>query len=233
MPTGPDARVPPPHRSENMIMQLTHRVAAAALTASLALATAATVAGCGDDDDGQAINATGGTAGAAGAPGAPGVAGRPGAAGTPGVAVAVDGPAVDRARADLNALYKGDYRRAFVEKNPDLFLRHIPDNFTSEQVDGSKADAALLRQFFPGVIASIERTLEHNVTLEQVVVVGEQIRAVVTLTTVTDRRSPAGALYHEVASGTYVDTFERSADGTLLEVRGEQLRQSTTAGPRP
>jgi hypothetical protein len=165
------------------------------------------VAGCGDDDP------PGGTASAD--------------------ETAVDGPAAERARADLDALYKGDYRRAFVEKNPELFLRHIPDEFTSMQVDGSTADAALLRQFFPGVIASIERTLEHNVTIEQVVVSGEQIRAVVTLTTVTDRRSAAGVVYQEVASGTYVDTFERAPDGTLLEVRGEQLRQSTTAGPRP
>jgi hypothetical protein len=148
------------------------------------------------------------------------------------VQAAEDAAAVAAARADLDALYKGDYRRAFVEKNAELFLRHIPDEFTSTQVDGSSANAAQLRQFFPLFIGSIERTLEHNVTIEQVKVRGDRIEAVVTLTTVLDVRSPAGVVYNDIAVGTYLDTFVRR-DGELFELSGEQLRSSSTSGPRP
>ncbi|HEU4405463.1 MAG TPA: nuclear transport factor 2 family protein [Polyangiaceae bacterium] len=178
----------------------------AALFAAL---LAAAPLGCTSDDDG----------------GAPPVEAAP-------IEAAEDADAVAAARDDLDALYKGDYRRAFVEKNPDFFLRHIPDDFTSTQVDGSRARAAELRQFFPQFMAAIERTLEHNVTIEQVKVRGDRIEAVVTLTTVLDLRSPAGVVYNEISVGTYLDTFVRR-DGTLFEVSGEQLRSSVTGGPRP
>jgi hypothetical protein len=144
-----------------------------------------------------------------------------------------DADAVAAARADLDALYKGDYRNAFVEKNPELFLRHIHDDFTSTQVDGSTANAEQLRQFIPIVIGSIERVLDHNVTIESVYVTDERIEAVVTLTTVMDRRSQAGVVYNEIAVSTYLDTFERSADDTLMEIRGEQLRSAITGAPVP
>src|SRR5687767_9358610 len=68
-----------------------------------------------------------------------------------------DSTSVKAARADLDALYKGDYRNAFEQKNPDLFLRHISDDFTSTLVDGTIGSAEVLRQFFPLLIQSIDR----------------------------------------------------------------------------
>ena len=144
-----------------------------------------------------------------------------------------DPAAVEAARADLDALYKGDYRNAFEQKNPDLFLRHIADDFTSTQIDGMVANAELLRQFFPLFIQSIDRVIDHNVTIEDVQIKDDQIEAVVTLTTVMDRRSPANVVYTEISVATYLDKFVRDEDGVLMEVAGDQLRLSVTGAPRP
>jgi hypothetical protein len=144
-----------------------------------------------------------------------------------------DPAAVEAARADLDALYKGDYRNAFEQKNPDLFLRHISDDFTSTMVDGTSASAEMLRQFFPLLIQSIDRVIDHNVTIEDVQIKDDQIEAVVTLTTVMDRRSPANVVYTEISIGTYLDRFVRDEDGVLKEVAGDQLRVSVTGAPRP
>lgn len=144
-----------------------------------------------------------------------------------------DSTSVEAARADLDALYKGDYRDAFVQKNPDLFLRHISDDFNSTLVDGTSASAEGLRQFFPLLIQSIDRVIDHNVTIEDVQIKDDRIEAVVTLTTVMDRRSPANVVYTEISVGTYLDQFVRDEDGVLKEVAGDQLRVSVTGAPRP
>ena len=144
-----------------------------------------------------------------------------------------DATAVAAARADLDALYKGDYRNAFEQKNPDLFLRHLSDDFTSTMVDGTSASAEALRQFFPVLIQSIERVIDHNVTIEDVQLKDGQIEAVVTLSTVMDRRSPANVVYTEISVATYLDRFVRDEDGVLKEVAGDQLRVSVTGAPRP
>jgi hypothetical protein len=141
---------------------------------------------------------------------------------------------VATARADLDALYKGDYRSAFVDKDPNLFLRHIHDDFTGIQLDGTQLNAEQLRQFFPVMVGSIERVLDHNVTIESLEVDDAgQIDAVVTLTTVMHRRSQAGVVYAEISAGTYRDTFVRGVDGTLMETRGEQLRSAVTGTSIP
>ena len=145
-----------------------------------------------------------------------------------------DGGDVAAARADLDALYKGDYRSAFVDKNPELFLQHIHDDFTGIQIDGSTANAEQMRQFFPMIIGSIEHVVDHNVTIEHVVVTeDDEIEAVVTLTTVMHRRSPAGVVYSEISVGTFLDTFVRDDNGTLMETRGEQLRSAVTGAALP
>jgi hypothetical protein len=145
-----------------------------------------------------------------------------------------DEDGVAEARADLDALYKGDYRSAFVEKQPELFLRHIHDDFTAIQIDGSTATAEQMRQFFPALIGSIEQVIDHNVTIENVEVDDDgQIDAVVTLTTVMHRRSQAGVVYAEISVGTYRDTFVREDDGTLMETRGAQLRSVVTGAAIP
>jgi hypothetical protein len=144
-----------------------------------------------------------------------------------------DPAAVEAARADLDALYKSDYRDAFVQKNPELFLRHIADDFTSTQIDGTVANAELLRQFFPLFIQSVERVIDHNVTIEDVQVLDGRIEAVVTLTTVMDRRSPSNVVYNEISVGTYRDQFVRDVNGELKEVAGDQLRMTVTGAPRP
>ena len=144
-----------------------------------------------------------------------------------------DSTSVEAARADLDALYKGDYRNAFEQKNPDLFLRHISDDFTSTLIDGTSASAEGLRQFFPLLIQSIDRVIDHNVTIEDVQIKDDRIEAVVTLTTVMDRRSPANVVYTEISVGTYLDKFVRDEVGVLKEVAGDQLRVSVTGAPRP
>jgi len=144
-----------------------------------------------------------------------------------------DSTSVEAARADLDALYKGDYRNAFEQKNPDLFLRHISDDFTATLVDGTIGSAEVLRQFFPLLIQSIDRVIDHNVTIEDVQIKDDRIEAVVTLTTIMDRRSPANVVYTEISVGTFLDKFVRDKDGVLKEVAGDQLRVSVTGAPRP
>jgi hypothetical protein len=138
------------------------------------------------------------------------------------------------ARADLDTLYKGDYRRAFVEKNPELFGRHLSPDLRYSSYDGSSASADELKGIVAGRIASIERVLEHNVTIEHVEVADDgRITAVVTLTTVLDVRSSAGKPYQEVSVGTYRDAFVKRPDGTLLEVQAELMRSHTLVANRP
>jgi hypothetical protein len=153
----------------------------------------------------------------------------------PRLAVAQQTPdPVAAARADLDALYKGDYRRAFFEKNPDLFGRHVAPELTYSSYDGSTADAEGLKAAVASRIATIERASEHNVSIEHVELGADgRITAVVTLTTVLDLRSAAGKVYQEVSVGTYRDAFVKQPDGTLLEVRAELMRSHTLAANRP
>src|SRR5437899_541189 len=71
-----------------------------------------------------------------------------------------------QAREILNPIYKGDYRTAFVQKQPELFLKHIPDDFKSISIEGNEYDAKALRQVFRQRFTNQVRTIEHNVTIE-------------------------------------------------------------------
>jgi hypothetical protein len=138
------------------------------------------------------------------------------------------------ARAALDTLYKGDYRRAFVEKNPDLFGRHISPDLQYSSYDGSSATGEQLKQFVAQRIAGIELVLGHNVSIEHVEVdASGRITAVVTLTTVLDVRSATGRVYREMSVGTYRDAFVTQADGSLLEVSAQLLRSHTTTALKP
>jgi hypothetical protein len=87
----------------------------------------------------------------------------------------------------LDALYKGDYRQAFLEKKPELFLKHIAPNFHSTLIDGTVYDAKALQQFFPKQFANMIQTHEHDVTIEDVdVATNGAINAVVTLNTLIE-----------------------------------------------
>ncbi|BDP43631.1 hypothetical protein DAETH_36000 (plasmid) [Deinococcus aetherius] len=137
-----------------------------------------------------------------------------------------------QARQVLDQLYKGDYRDAFVQKRPELFLRHIPDDFQSVQVDGQTFDAAALRQFFPTQFPNMVRTIEHNVTIEDVdVLPGGTVSAIVTLHTLIEFRGRGGN-YLVNTVGTYRDDWQNRG-GRWVEVRGHQLRNQTTTAPRP
>lgn len=139
----------------------------------------------------------------------------------------------DQARAALGGIYKGDYRAAFVEKRPELFLRHIPDDFQSTSVEGNRFDAAALRQFFPQQFTNMVRTIEHNVTIEDVDVLADgTVSAVVTLHTLIEFRGAGGQNYLVNTVGTYRDDWQ-SRGGTWFEVRGDQLRNQVTTAPRP
>ena len=56
----------------------------------------------------------------------------------------------EAARRELDALYKGDYRRAFLEKRPELFLKHIAPNFFSTTVDVLSTTRRRCVKRFPG-----------------------------------------------------------------------------------
>lgn len=138
-----------------------------------------------------------------------------------------------QARQVLDGLYKGDYRAAFVEQKPELFLRHIPDDFQSVQVDGAKFDAAALRQYFPTQFSNMRRTTLHNVSIEDVDVLPDgTISAVVTLNTLIEYQGQGGQPYLVNTTGTYRDDWQRRG-GTWYEVRGQQLRNQVTTAPRP
>lgn len=138
----------------------------------------------------------------------------------------------EAARHELDALYKGDYRRAFLEKRPELFLKHIAPNFHSIAVDGTEYDAKALRQFFPRQFTNMVRVHEHDVTIEDVDITREgAITAVVTLTTLIEYKSANSRTYFVTSIGTYRDHFIRSPEGILLEVGGDQLRSQTITWP--
>jgi hypothetical protein len=134
----------------------------------------------------------------------------------------------------LDALYKGDYRQAFLEKKPELFLKHIAPNFHSTLIDGTVYDAKALQQFFPKQFANMIQTHEHDVTIEDVdVATNGAINAVVTLNTLIEYKSAAGRSYFVINIGTYRDRFVRSLNGVLLETGGNQLRLQTITWPKP
>jgi hypothetical protein len=116
----------------------------------------------------------------------------------------------EAARRELEALYQGDYRRAFLEKRPELFLKHIAPNFHSTTVDGTEYDAMALRQAFPRQFHNMVRVQEHDVTIEDVEVTSDgAIVAVVTLTTLIEYKSAKGRRYFVTSIGTYRDHFIR------------------------
>jgi hypothetical protein len=122
---------------------------------------------------------------------------------------------------------------AFETKNPDLFLKYIPDDFTSTLVDGQTFDAEALRQVFPTRFTTRVRLLEHNVTIEDVDILEERtISAVVTLYTLEEFSKPDGGTYFVTAIGTYRDDWQER-DGQWYEIRGTQLRNQTITAPRP
>jgi ketosteroid isomerase-like protein len=151
-----------------------------------------------------------------------------------GLAPAQGGPGEDAARRELDALYKGDYRAAFIEKKPELFLKHIADDFRSTSVEGRRFDAKALRELFPRQFTSMARTIEHNVTIEDVdVLPNGDIAAVVTLYTLIEFRKVQGSgTYFVTSVGTYRDVFTKR-DGVLYAVFGDQLRNQTIAASRP
>jgi|GEM_PF-5148672 len=151
----------------------------------------------------------------------------------PAVAQPARSAAEERAYKELNALYKGDYRAAFVQKKPELFLKHIDPGFTSTSIEGFDFDATKLREFFTAMFTTMVRTIEHNVTIEDVdVAANGEITAVVTLYTLIEFKGRKGGTYFVTTVGTYRDTFVRTPGG-LIEVRAQQLRNQTTTAPRP
>ncbi|MBV9392349.1 MAG: hypothetical protein JOY96_10695, partial [Verrucomicrobia bacterium] len=137
------------------------------------------------------------------------------------------------ALAALNGVYKGDYRAAFVEKNPDFFLRHIPDDFQSIAVDGSRFDAAALRAVFPQQFRTIVRTLEHHVTIDNLQVgVDGTVSTIVTLYTLIERHGVDERTYFVTTIGTYRDEWQKRG-GMWFQVRGDQLHNQVITDSRP
>lgn len=139
-----------------------------------------------------------------------------------------------QARETIDSIYKGDYRNAFLEKKPELFLKHIPDDFKSVSVEGNAFDAKGLRQFFPLRFANQVRTIEHNVTIEDVDVLSDgTISAIVTLYTLEENKKASGdGTYFVTTIATYRDLWQRR-DGNWYEIGGNQLRNQIITAPRP
>lgn len=140
----------------------------------------------------------------------------------------------DEAHAVIDGIYKGDFREAFATKHPELFLKYIPDDFNSKQVDGQLFNAEALRQFFPTRFTNQVRLVEHNVTIEDVDVWPDgTISAIVTLTTLEEFSTADGnGTYFVTTIGTYRDDWQER-DGQWYEIRGTQLRNQTITAPRP
>jgi hypothetical protein len=135
-------------------------------------------------------------------------------------------------RAEIDAIYKGDYRAAFVEKKPELFLKYIPDDFQSESIEGQKFNAAGLRQFFPTQFPNMVRTIEHNVSIEDVdLLAPNKLSAIVTLNTLIEYKG-ATANYLVNTIGTYRDVWEKRG-AQWFETSGDQLRNQVTSYRRP
>jgi hypothetical protein len=135
-------------------------------------------------------------------------------------------------RAQIDAIYKGDYRAAFVDKKPELFLKYIPDDFQSESIEGQKFNAAGLRQFFPTQFPNMVRTIEHNVSIEDVDVLGpNKLSAIVTLNTLVEYKG-ATSNYLVNTIGTYRDVWEKRG-AQWFEISGDQLRNQVTSFRRP
>jgi hypothetical protein len=153
-------------------------------------------------------------------------------ASTLGLAFAQNTALENSLKTEIDAIYKGDYRAAFVDKKPELFLKYIPDDFASESIEGQKFNAAGLRQFFPTQFPNMVRTIEHNVSFEDVdVVSATKLSAVVTLNTLIEYKGAAGN-YLVNTIGTYRDVWEKR-DGKWFEIEGNQLRNQTTSYRRP
>ncbi len=149
-----------------------------------------------------------------------------------GVAFAQNTAVENRLRAEIDAIYKGDYRAAFVDKKPELFLKYIPDDFASESIEGQKFNAAALRQFFPMQFPNIVRTIEHNVSFEDVDVLSPtKLSAVVTLNTLIEYKGANGN-YLVNTIGTYRDVWEKRG-AQWFEISGDQLRNQVTSYRRP
>ncbi|MGH3875993.1 MAG: hypothetical protein ACRDSK_03045 [Actinophytocola sp.] len=151
----------------------------------------------------------------------------------PAVAEAPEQLSEDAARSVLDGIYQGDFRTAFVDKRPELFLRHVPDDFVSTMVDGSRLDATAIRQVFPQQFATMARTIEHNVTIEDVDVLSKRsISGVVTLTTLIEHRRPGNGTFLVVTVGTFRDDFVLR-NGVWMLRQAVQLRGQTITSPRP
>jgi SnoaL-like domain len=140
----------------------------------------------------------------------------------------------NEARNIIDGIYKGDFREAFASKNPELFLKYIPDDFSSRQVDGQMFNAEALRQFFPTRFTNQVRLVEHNVTIEDIDILTDgTISAIVTLTTLEEFSSADGnGTYFVTTIGTYRDDWQER-DGQWYEIRGTQLRNQMITSPRP
>ena len=78
------------------------------------------------------------------------------------------------------------------------------------------------------------RTIEHNVTIEDVDILPDgTISAVVTLYTLIEYQGKGGGNYLVTTIGTYRDEWQKR-DGMLgTRVRGNQLRNQTITAPQP
>jgi hypothetical protein len=95
-------------------------------------------------------------------------------------------------------------------------------------------DAKAIRQFFPTRFTNQIRTIEHNVTIEDVDVLPDgTISAIVTLYTLEEyKRASGDGAYLVTTVGTYRDTWQERG-GIWYEIGGDQLRNQTITAPRP
>jgi SnoaL-like domain len=128
------------------------------------------------------------------------------------------------ARAQVDALYKGDYNRAWVNKDPSLLGKHFAPTHVVTNIDGTTNTGVEIVEFVRGAQRGLDRVVNHTVSIDDVTVSGNRIYAVVTNNLVLQYTSPTGQRWVMQNSGTFRDGFERTSDG-LKEISAQHLGQ--------
>jgi hypothetical protein len=143
-----------------------------------------------------------------------------------------DAALVAQAKAELDALYKGDYNKAWVNKQPELLGKHFSPQHIVSNIDGTTTTGAEVVELVRGAQQNLDRVPSHTVSIEDVTTEGNRIYAVVTNNLVLEYKSPAGQKWILHNQGTFRDGFEKTASG-LVEVSAQHLGQLVVTYPLP
>jgi hypothetical protein len=139
---------------------------------------------------------------------------------------------VAAAKAEIDALYKGDYNKAWVNKAPEMLGRNFAPSHVVTNIDGTTNTGAEVVEFVRGAQRGLDRVASHTVSIEDVTVSGNRIYAVVTNNLVLEYTSASGRKWIMQNSGTFRDGFERTPNG-LREISAQHMAQIVVTYPMP